>query len=115
MGDDVEQGGEFGLVPREVVGTQEPQGDHADPGHLRPAEELLDLVRSPLVPLSGPETLGSRPTPIAIKDDADVTRHSCRFDLRRQAALIELVDEVVPCHASPPGAIVRHVRAPAGP
>jgi len=85
--------------PVEVVGAQQPQGDDLDPHLLGPPEELLDLVRAALVSLRGPEAHGLGPTPVAVEDDTHVVGHRGRVDARSQPALVDVVEEVVACHA----------------
>ena len=99
VGDDVQQGRELGRVAGEVVGAQQPQGDDLDPHLLGPPEELLDLVRAALVALSGPEAHGLGPAAVAVEDDTHVVGHRGRVDARSQPALVDVVEEVVACHA----------------
>ena len=99
VGDDVQQGRELGRVAGEVVGAQQPQGDDLDPHLLGPPEELLDLVSAALVALRSPEAHGLGPAAVAVEDDTHVVGHRGRVDARSQPALVDVVEEVVACHA----------------
>ena len=99
VGDDVQQGRELGRIAGEVVGAQQPQGDDLNPHLLGPPEELLDLVRAALVSLRSPEAHGLGPAPVAVEDNTHVVGHRGRVDARSQPSLIDVVEEVVACHA----------------
>jgi hypothetical protein len=72
--DDPEQRLELARRTVEVVGREQPQGDHLDADLLAPAEHRLDVGGSRAMTLGrvGPDCLG--PPPVAVQHHADVLR-----------------------------------------
>ena len=101
--DDLQQRGELGRGPVEVVGRQQPQRDHLDPDLVAPAEERLDVVRPDLVAVSRVTAHGAGPAPVAVEHDADVLGQVVGHPAEHPG-LVERVDDLP--HAALP---VRHV------
>ena len=72
VADDGEQRLELRGRAVEVVGRQQPQGDHLDAGLLAPAEQRLDVGRAGPVALRGVGADGLGPAPVAVEHHADV-------------------------------------------
>ena len=70
--DDAEQGQQLRRVPLQVVGGQQPQGDHLDAGFLAPTQELRDPRRAGTVAGLAAGALDGGPPAVAVQDDPDM-------------------------------------------
>src|SRR5690349_1016232 len=101
--DDPQQRLELAGRAAQVVGRQQPQGDHLDAVLLAPLQQLEDLVGALLVP---PADVGhSRrpgPAPVAVAHHANVVRDRSRRQTPLEPPLIEPVHELAQSHPASP-------------
>ncbi len=108
--DDPEQRHHLIAGPGQVVGGQQPQGDHLDPGLAAPAEQFEDVVGALLVSVADVGQAGhAGPPPVAVEDHPDVPGDRVRGQRRFQPALVELVGELAQSHLHP---FCAHARRP---
>ena len=105
--DDRQQRGQLGGRAVEVVGGQQPQGDHLDADVLAPAEQRQDVVGAGLVALLGVGAVGPGPAPVAVEHDADVAREAAGREAGGEPSLVGAVQQVPQPHRQPP----RHERS----
>jgi hypothetical protein len=99
--DDPEQRLELGGGPRQVVGGQQPQGDHLHAGFTAPLEQLEDLVGALLVADTHIEQPGRPgPPPVAVTHHADVPRNRRRGQGSFEPASVEPVDQATKSHVA---------------
>ena len=83
----------------EVVGGQQPQGDHLDAGLAAPGEQFEDVIGALL--MAGThvgQARGPRPPPVAIQDHPDVPRDRVPRERCLQPPLVQPVDEIAKSH-----------------
>ena len=96
--DDRQQRGELGGRAVEVVGRQQPQGDHLDADVLAPPEQRQDVVGAGLVALLGVGAVGPGPAPVAVEHHADVAREAAGREAGGEPSLVGAVQQVPQPH-----------------
>ena len=105
--DDPQQGLHLGSRAGEVVGGEQPEGDHLDAGLAAPGEQLEDVIGALLV--AGAHVGEARrpgPPPVAVQDHPDVARDRVPGERCFQPPLIQPVDEIAKSHPHPFSAVV---------
>jgi hypothetical protein len=78
----------------EIGGGEDPQGDRRNAEFGAPIEDLVEFLSPNLVDLTRVvEPLIEPLSPVAIQDDANMTRHRLRANLLEKPALIEMVEK----------------------
>ena len=104
--DDLQQGLDLGGRAGEVVGGQQPQGDHLDAGLAAPGEQLEDMIRALLMARAHVgQAHRPGPPPVAVQDHPDVPRDRVPGQRRFQPPLIQPVDKIVKSHRHPFSAV----------
>src|SRR5580704_1811935 len=98
--DDLQQRHQLGRGAGQVVGGQQPQGDHLDAALPAPVEQLEDLVRA--LAVAAADVAESRrlgPPAVPVAHHPDVPRDGVRRQCSGKPPLVEPVDQVTKSHA----------------
>ena len=100
--DDLQQRLHLGGRACEVVGGQQPQGDHLHTNLAAPAKQLEDMIRAPLMARTHVgQAHRPGPPPVAVQDHPDMPRDRVPRQRRLQPPLIQPVDKIAKSHRHP--------------
>jgi hypothetical protein len=94
VGDDLEQRLQLVVRAAQVLGGQQPQGDHPDTCLAAPIEQVGDVRRTGPVPLGRVAEPGlAGPAPVAVEHHPDVVRDLRAQQLPGELAFVDAVDQ----------------------